>query len=111
MGIVELCFFAMDYTFGVTEFGAAAYARRSPRGELALKIFLEFFRKSLTGFGAYKTVPILASATNLLIFPAQIESNRPINKSAALNLDFKKGRRPRPKSTFTTHVIIFFNKV
>lgn len=49
MGIVELCFFAMDYTFGVTEFGAAAYARRSPRGELALKIFLEFFRKSLTG--------------------------------------------------------------
>ncbi len=27
------------------------------------------FRKSLTGFGAYKTVPILASASNLLIFP------------------------------------------
>ncbi len=40
----------MGYTFGVTEFGAAASVRRSPRGELALKIFLEFFHKKLDGF-------------------------------------------------------------
>ncbi len=97
LGIVGLDFFAMGSTPGVTEFGTTGFGRPSPRDELALKQFLEFFRKILTGFGAYKTGPIITFATNFQIFPAQIESSRPINIFAALNLVLRKDRRkPSP---------------